>query len=114
MLMQIKQTPLSQRVSFKRQLLTIIVVSIILLTLITSILTAWQLSQILRKTTINNNVQITNNFAEQAILALLTASEENTQEAINQALGFTSMISVDIYKKITKNLYPFKVYENVQ
>ena len=98
MLMPLKQHTVKQQVSFKRQLLTIIVVSIILLTLVTSILTAWQSSQTLRKTTINNNIQITHNFADQAVLALLTGSEENAQEAIKQTLGFASVISVAIYK----------------
>jgi signal transduction histidine kinase len=96
--MQLKQKITTPKVSFKQQLLTIVVVSIILLTLITSTLTAWQSSQTLRKTTINNNVQITHNFADQAVLALLTSSEENAQEAIKQALGFASVISVAIYK----------------
>ncbi|MFT5298416.1 MAG: two-component system sensor histidine kinase BarA, partial [Colwellia sp.] len=98
MLMPLKQHTVKQQVSFKRQLLTIVVVSIIFLTLITSILTAWQSSQTLRKTTINNNIQITHNFADQAVLALLTGSEENAQEAIKQTLGFASVISVAIYK----------------
>ena len=98
MLMPLKQHTVKPQVSFKRQLLTIVVVSIILLTLITSILTAWQSSQTLRKTTIDNNVQITHNFADQAVLALLTGSEENAQEAIKQTLGFAAVISVAIYK----------------
>jgi signal transduction histidine kinase len=99
MLMQSKQNPLIQQVSFKRQLLTIFILSITFLTLITSVLTAWQSSQTLRKTTINNNIQITNNFADQAVLALLTGSEENAQEAIKQTLGFASVIGVAIYKQ---------------
>ena len=93
-----KQNTVKPPASFKRQLLTIIVVSIILLTLITSTLTAWQSSQTLRKTTIDNNVQITHNFADQAVLALLTGSEENAKDAIKQTLGFASVISVAIYK----------------
>ena len=84
--------------SFKRQLLSILVVSVILLSIITSTLTAWQTSQILRETTINNSLQITSNFAEQTVLALLTGSKENGQEAIDRALGFTSVVGLAVYK----------------
>ena len=84
--------------SFKQQLLTLLVVSIILLTIITSILTALQTSRTLRESTIDNRLQITRNFAEQTVLALLTGSKENGQEAINMALGFTSVVGVAVYK----------------
>jgi len=84
--------------SFKRQLLSILVVSVILLSIITSTLTAWQASQTLRETTIDNSLQITSNFAEQTVLALLTGSKENGQEAIDRALGFTSVVGVAVYK----------------
>jgi len=84
--------------SFKRQLLSILVISTMLLTIITSILTAWQTSQTLKETTINNSLQITSNFAEQTVLALLTGSKENGQEAIDRALGFTSVVGVAVYK----------------
>lgn len=96
--MPVKQESFTPQVSFKRQLLTIFVFSIIFLTLITSILTAWQSSQMLRKATINNNIQITNNFADQAVLALLTGSEENVQDALKQTLGFSSVVGIAIYK----------------
>jgi len=98
MLKQTKQKFTPPQISFKKQLLTIFVFSIIFLTLVTSVITAWQSSQVLRATTINNNVQITNNFADQAVLALLTGSKENAQEAIKQTLGFASVIGVTIYK----------------
>jgi signal transduction histidine kinase len=84
--------------SFKRQLLIILVISIMFLTIITSILTAWQTSQTLKRTTINTSLQITSNFAEQTVLALLTGSKENGQEAIDRALGFTSVVGLTVYK----------------
>jgi len=68
------------------------------LTITTSILTAWQTSQTLKKTTIDNSLQITSNFAEQTVLALLTGSKENGQEAIDRALGFTSVVGIAVYK----------------
>lgn len=84
--------------SFKQQLLTLLVVSVILLTVITSLLTAWQTSRTLRESTIDNSLQITSNLAEQTVLALLTGSKENGQEAINRALGFTSVVGVAVYQ----------------
>ena len=84
--------------SFKRQLLIILVICTMFLTITTSILTAWQTSQTLKETTINNSLQITSNFAEQTVLALLTGSKENGQEAIDRALGFTSVVGVAVYK----------------
>lgn len=96
--MKKKPTNKISQASFKQQLLAILVVSILLLTIITSILTAWQTSQTLRKTTIDNSLQITRNLAEQTVLALLTGSEENGQEAIGRVLGFTSVVGVTVYK----------------
>ena len=58
----------------------------------------FELTSSINKFDINNNIQITHNFADQAVLALLTGSEENAQEAIKQTLGFASVISVAIYK----------------
>lgn len=84
--------------SFKRQLLWILVISTVLLTVITSVLTAWQTSQTLKENTIKNGLQITNNFAEQTVLALLTANQENGQEAIDRALGFMSVLGIAVYK----------------
>lgn len=84
--------------SFKRQLLTLLVVSIVMITIITSLLTAWQTSQTLRENTIDTSLQITHNFAEQTVLALLTGSKENGQEAIKRALGFTAVVGVAVYK----------------
>ncbi len=82
--------------SFKRQLLTLLVVSIVMITIITSLLTAWQTSQTLRENTIDTSLQITHNFAEQTVLALLTGSKENGQEAIKRALGFTAVVGVAV------------------
>lgn len=84
--------------SFKRQLLSLLFISTMLLAITTSILTAIQTSKTLRETTINTSLQITSNFAEQTLLALLTASKENGQEAIDRALGFTSVIGVAVYR----------------
>lgn len=96
--MKSSQSKKITQASFKRQLLTLLVVSVILLTIISSILTAWQTSKTLKENTIDNSLQITSNFAEQTVLALLTGSQENGQEAIDRALGFTSVVGVAVYR----------------
>ena len=84
-------------ISFERQLLKIFILSVILLTFSSSLLTAWQTSQTLRKNTIETGLQVTSNFAEQMVLALLTGSQENGQEAIDRAVGFDSVNNVSVY-----------------
>jgi len=84
--------------SFKRQLLSIFMLLVICMTIITSALTAWQSSKTLSEATIENGLQVTLNFAEQSVLALLTGSVENGQEAINRVLGFKSVDAVAVYR----------------
>lgn len=86
------------RASFKQQLIVILVISIMLVTILISILTAWRTVQTIKRTTIENSLHITNNFAAQSVLALLTGSKENGQEGIERALGFRSVIGIAIYK----------------
>jgi len=83
--------------SFKRQLLNIIGISVFLLAILTSVLTAWKTSQVLRVNAINTGQQLAHNFAEQVVLALLTQSQENAQEAIDRVLGFQSVVGVAVY-----------------
>ncbi len=84
--------------SFKRQLLSFFIISVAILALVTSIITAWQASQLVRQSTINTGLQLTGNFAEQSLLALLTDSTENSKEAIDSTLGFQSVSGVAIFK----------------
>lgn len=91
---------ISSRVpSFKRQLVTILMFLVIAMTIITSALTAWHSSKAISEATIENGLQITSNFAEQSVLALLTSSIENGQEAIDRALGFKSVDAVALYRE---------------
>lgn len=90
---------LSSKVSFKQQLLMLFFASFACLAIVTSAITAWQTSIELRKSTIETGLQISNNLADRLILALLTASEENAREAIDNALGFNSVDSIAVYKE---------------
>ena len=85
--------------TLKRQLLSLFLLLVIILAFTTSVLTAWQSSKTLSEATINNGLQITHNFAEQSILALLTGSVENGQEAISRALGFKAILAVSVFDK---------------
>ncbi|TQV84566.1 sensor histidine kinase [Aliikangiella coralliicola] len=84
--------------TLKRQLLSFFIGSVVILSLTTSIITAWQTSRNVRLETIENGLQIVRNFSDQAILALLTGSEENAQEAVNRTLGFESINGVAVFK----------------
>lgn len=88
----------NSRVSFKQQLLFLFFASFTCLAVITSGITAWQASIELRKSTIETGLQISNNLADSLILALLTASEDNASDALNNTLGFSSVDSVSVYK----------------
>lgn len=112
-------TIITSPISFKRQLLSLFAISVIVLTVTTSILTAWQSSQTLKDTIIDNALKITDNFADQSVLALLTGSKENGEQAIKHTLGFTSVLGVGIYQsdgeelviseKATTKRLPFSV-----
>ncbi len=84
--------------SFKKQLVSFFFVSATILAIITSIITAWQTSLKIRESTIKTGMQVTSNFSDQSVLALLTDSEENGREAINRALGFHSISGVAVFR----------------
>jgi two-component system, NarL family, sensor histidine kinase BarA len=96
--MIVKSMTFKSQASFKRQLVSFFVVSICILAIITSIVTAWQTSQQIRRSTIENGVQVSKNFSDQSVLALLTDSKENGQEAADRVLGFKSVNAVAVYK----------------
>jgi two-component system, NarL family, sensor histidine kinase BarA len=89
---------LPRHISFKKQLLNIFGMSIFLLVVFTSVITGWKTSQVLRVNAIETGQQLANNFSEQVVLALLTESEENAQEALDRVLSFQSVVGVAIYK----------------
>ncbi len=90
--------PFESQASFKRQLMSYFIVSVIILAIVTSVITAWQTSLKIRQSTIENAMQITSNFADQTVLSLLTESEENGLEAVKRAEGFHSVSGVVVLK----------------
>lgn len=88
--------------SIKHQILNLFGLSVFILAFSTSILTAWKSSQELQKSTIETGKHLTDNFAKQMVLTLLTASEDNAQDAIEQILGFESVLGVSVYTQDKK------------
>jgi signal transduction histidine kinase len=99
MRMSFNSTLSNSKTSFKQQLLLLFFASFTCLAITTSVITAWQTSIELRKSTIETGLQISNNLADRLILALLTGSKENASDAINNALGFKSVDSISVYKE---------------
>ncbi len=88
----------NSKTSFKQQLLLLFFASFGCLAVVTSGVTAWQTSIELKKSTVKTGLQISDNLADRVVLALLTASEDNAREAIDNALGFESVDSISVYK----------------
>jgi signal transduction histidine kinase len=97
--MSVNSSLFNSKTSFKQQLLLLFFASFTCLAITTSVITAWQTSIELRKSTIETGLQISNNLADRLILALLTGSKENASDAINNALGFQSVDSISVYKE---------------
>jgi len=83
--------------SFHRQLLLIFSIGIILLAVIASITTAWVTSRQVRALLITEGLQVTENLAEQSVLALLYDSGENAMDAVRTTLAFPAIKQVTIF-----------------
>jgi signal transduction histidine kinase len=83
--------------SFHRQLLLIFSIGITLLAIIASLTTAWVTSRQVRTLLITEGLQVTDNLAEQSILALLYDSGENAMDAVRTTLAFPAIKQVTIF-----------------
>lgn len=90
---------INSKSSFRRQLFFIFAVSILGLAILTSIISALFASNQMRTKIIDESKLVTDNFAEQSVLALLYESEENAQDAANVALSFPSVDYVSLIDK---------------
>lgn len=82
--------------SFRRQLTGIVTAGVLALTIITSLTTAWVTSTNLYSLQVSDGLRITENLADQSVLALLYGSGENAEDAVRIALGFPSVNGVMI------------------
>jgi methyl-accepting chemotaxis protein len=83
--------------SFHRQLLVIFSIGITLLAVIASLTTAWVTSRQVRALLITEGLQVTENLAEQSVLALLYDSGENAIDAVRTTLAFPAIKKVIIF-----------------
>lgn len=82
--------------SIKSQVITFMVVSITLMTIIISFVTTTGVNQQYKQLMLNNAFQITEGLAKQAVFSLLSGSEQNAQDAMNQVLGFQSVSAAQL------------------
>ncbi|EWH11177.1 hybrid signal transduction histidine kinase and diguanylate cyclase/phosphodiesterase [Catenovulum agarivorans DS-2] len=96
MIKRILNKYISPASSFRRQLMAYVVGGIIVLSLAGSGLTAWVSSIKIKELIVEDAMQATSGLAEQGMLALLTGSNDNAEDAINQVLGFKSVVGAAV------------------
>lgn len=83
-------TKLSER-SIKAQVIIFIVVAITLMVLVLSFATSSGVNNQYRQLMLKNAMQITDGLAKQAVFSILSGSEQNAHEAMEQVQGFESV-----------------------
>lgn len=83
--------------SFRRQLLWLVAVSILLLAISASLLTAWLASSRTQQLMVAQGVQLSNQLATQSVLPLLYQSQKGADEALKAALAFPEVVQAEIY-----------------
>lgn len=83
--------------SFRRQLLWLVAISILLLAIIASLLTAWLASSRTQQLMLAQGVQLSNQLASQSLLSLLYRSQKGADDALNSVLAFPEVMQAEIY-----------------
>ncbi len=88
--------------SIWRQLLIFLIIVICLLSLTSSVTAVWTSYNQSRQALEQNSLRIAENLSRLSVLSLITASQENAQDALSQVLGFNDVTGVVIFndKKI--------------
>ncbi len=79
--------------SIKNQVITFMVIGITLMTVVISLVTTTGVNQQYQQLMLKNAFQITEVLAKQAVFPLLSGSEQNAQEAMNQVQGFQAVLA---------------------
>lgn len=87
----------NQNLSFRRQIVSIVTIGVVLLAIILSLATSWLGTKRTQKTLTEHGERITNNFAIQSTLSLLYGDGENAKDAIRATLGFPEVSYVAVY-----------------
>ncbi len=83
---------------FRQQLLFAIVFGVTLLTLLSSVGSAWQGARQIRATLVEQGIRIAESLSRQSRLALLYDSEENAKDAVTLTLTFPDVTRVEILR----------------
>lgn len=85
-----------RRHTLERQLRVVVTVGILCLALFSFLASSWQGTQRARLDLVDQGVRITESLARHSLLALLTASPENAEEAVTATLAFPGVVSVAV------------------
>ncbi|HEU0283420.1 MAG TPA: diguanylate cyclase, partial [Gallionella sp.] len=85
-----------QRFTFERQLGIMVTLGVLLLALFSSLVGSWQSNERVRLDLLEQGQRIAENLARQSTLALIYASADNAAEAVNAAMAFPGVVSVEI------------------
>ena len=100
-----KQIPLTNRTSFRTQLVLLIVVGILILAVTISVASAWLTSNKLRQLQLDQGQQVTAGLAYQSPLALLYESGDNVADAVQATLSFPATEYAAIVDRDLKVIY---------
>ena len=93
-----------RKMRFHQQLTVILIAVIAILTLPSSIIISYLISNTIKNDMLNQGENITLQFSEKSKLALLYGSSENARVAIKNALGFPGVTNVNIYDSSGQSL----------
>ncbi|PCH93944.1 MAG: hypothetical protein COB83_12855 [Gammaproteobacteria bacterium] len=101
----------NSNISIKNQVISFMVIAISLMTIVISFVTTTGVNQQYRQLMLKNSFQITEGLAKQAVFSLLSGSEQNAQEAMNQVIGFQSVLAAQLLSEnqdvfLTLGKYP--------
>ena len=86
----------NSNISIKSQVISFMVIAISLMTLIIGFVTTAGVNQQYRQLMLDNAFQITEGLAKQVVFSLLSGSEQNAQDAMNQVIGFQSVSAAQL------------------
>jgi len=109
-MMKLNASKFSER-SIKAQVVTFIVIAITVMIFVISFVTSSWINQQYRHLMLTNAMQLTEGLAKQAVFSVLSGSEQNAQEAMEQVQGFESVsaarILLDGYEPfISRGIFP--------
>jgi diguanylate cyclase (GGDEF)-like protein/PAS domain S-box-containing protein len=87
---------LFQKLTFRQQLVLAVTLGLFLLALSSSVVGSWQSNQRIRHDMVEQGLSITKNLAHQSALALVYASADNANEAVNATMLFPGVVGVEI------------------